>query len=116
MGPFMSRVRRRLLEAMGGLMVLMATAAHAGSVTYVYTDPQGTPLAEADASGNITATYDYAPYGSQALGSPPNGPGYTGHVSDSATGLSYMQQRYMDPQLGVFLSVDPVTAYEQPVG
>ena len=29
---------------------------------------------------------------------------------------SYMQQRYMDPQLGVFLSVDPVTAYEQPVG
>ena len=45
-----------------------------------------------------------------------DGPGYTGHVSDSATGLSYMQQRYMDPQLGVFLSVDPVTAYEQPVG
>ena len=27
-----------------------------------------------------------------------------------------MQQRYMDPELGVFLSVDPVTAYEQPVG
>lgn len=27
-----------------------------------------------------------------------------------------MQQRYMDPQLGVFLSVDPVTAYDQPVG
>ncbi|MGE8451654.1 MAG: RHS repeat-associated core domain-containing protein [Pseudomonadales bacterium] len=32
-----------------------------------------------------------------------------------ATGLSYMQQRYMDPQLGTFLSVDPLTAYEQPV-
>jgi len=30
-------------------------------------------------------------------------------------GLSYMQQRYMDPVLGVFLSVDPLTAYEQPV-
>lgn len=27
-----------------------------------------------------------------------------------------MQQRYLDPQLGVFLSVDPVMAYEQPVG
>ncbi|MEN5367430.1 hypothetical protein ABE571_13645 [Stenotrophomonas sp. TWI273] len=36
-------------------------------------------------------------------------------MSDSATGLSYMQQRYMDSQLGVFLSVDPVTTYEQPV-
>ena len=108
MSPFMSRVRRRLLEAMGGLMVLMATAAHAGSVTYVYTDPQGTPLAEADASGNITATYDYAPYGSQALGSPPNGPGYTGHVNDPDTGLVYMQARYYDPSVGRFVSTDPV--------
>lgn len=27
-----------------------------------------------------------------------------------------MQQRYTDPQLRVFLSTDPVTADEQPVG
>ncbi|OOG62334.1 hypothetical protein B0E46_12925 [Rhodanobacter sp. B04] len=104
----MSRARRRLLSVMGGLAVLMAAAAHAGSVTYVYTDPQGTPLAEADASGNITATYDYAPYGSQALGTPPNGPGYTGHVNDPDTGLVYMQARYYDPAVGRFISVDPV--------
>jgi RHS repeat-associated protein len=44
-----------------------------------------------------------------------NGVGYTGHVEDGATGLSYMQQRYYDPQLGLFLSVDPVTAYDQPL-
>ena len=81
---------------------------HAGTVTYVYTDPQGTPLAEADASGNITATFDYAPYGSQALGTPPSGPGYTGHVNDPDTGLVYMQARYYDPVVGRFLSVDPV--------
>lgn len=43
--------------------------AHAqpGKVTYFYTDPQGTPLVEADANGSITATFDYKPYGSQAL-------------------------------------------------
>ena len=29
---------------------------------------------------------------------------------DGATGLTYMQQRYYDPLLGRFLSVDPVTA------
>ncbi|OOG43517.1 hypothetical protein B0E51_01610 [Rhodanobacter sp. C05] len=104
----MSRARHRLLGVMAGLMVLMATGVHAGSVTYVYTDPQGTPLAEADASGNITATYDYAPYGSQALGTPPNGPGYTGHVNDPDTGLVYMQARYYDPVVGRFISTDPV--------
>ncbi|RYD93226.1 MAG: hypothetical protein EOP50_11445, partial [Sphingobacteriales bacterium] len=36
--------------------------------------------------------------------------GYTGHVMDSASGLTYMQQRYYDPQVGRFLSVDPVSA------
>src|SRR5690606_6974319 len=33
-----------------------------------------------------------------------------------ATGLVYMQQRYYDPILGVFLSVDPINAYNNPVG
>jgi len=40
-----------------------------------------------------------------------DGPGFTGHVEDSATGLTYMQQRYYD-SLGLFPAVDPVTAYD----
>lgn len=93
-----------------GLLVLLCGVVHAqqGTVTYVYTDPQGTPLAEADANGNITATFDYAPYGAQAMGIAPNGPGYTGHVNDPDTGLMYMQARYYDPAIGRFLSTDPV--------
>lgn len=91
------------------LMLMLGIAqAQTGKVTYVYTDPQGTPLAEADANGNITATFDYKPYGSQALGSPSTGPGYTGHVNDPDTGFVYMQARYYDPSMGRFLSVDPV--------
>ena len=40
-----------------------------------------------------------------------DGPGYTGHVTDAATGLVYMQQRYYDPMIGQrLLSVDPVVA------
>jgi len=85
-----------------------AFAQSAGTVTYVYTDPQGTPLAEADTSGNITATFDYTPYGTTALGTPPNGPGYTGHVNDPETNLVYMQARYYDPATGHFLSTDPL--------
>ncbi|WEN15573.1 hypothetical protein PY254_02540 [Rhodanobacter sp. AS-Z3] len=90
---------------------LLVSLAHAGTRHYYYTDPQGTPLAKADASGTIIATYDYAPYGvAVASMSPaPNGPGYTGHVNDPDTGFVYMQARYYDPATGRFLSVDPVT-------
>lgn len=102
--------------AQGCVLLFMAlvafTSLHAqqqGTVTYVYTDPQGTPLAETDAQGNITATYDYTPYGTTALGTPPNGPGYTGHVNDPETNLVYMQGRYYDPATGRFLSVDPLS-------
>jgi RHS repeat-associated protein len=100
------RTLKKPLLAFG---LLLAGAAHAtGTVTYVYTDPQGTPLAEANASGAITATYGYAPYGSQVLGSPPSGPGYTGHVNDPDTVLVYMQARYYDPAVERFISTDPV--------
>lgn len=85
------------------------------TVTYIHTDALGSVVAESDANGNVVKRYDYEPYGGVVGGQVTDGPGYTGHVSDSATGLSYMQQRYMDPQLGVFLSVDPVTAHQKPV-
>lgn len=95
-------------------MWLCASVAHAGTVTYVYTDPQGTPLAEADASGNITARFEYTPYGVSvpSMGAAPNGVGYTGHVNDPESGLVYMQARYYDPVVGRFLSVDPVGVLE----
>ncbi|WP_425600830.1 RHS repeat-associated core domain-containing protein [Frateuria edaphi] len=82
--------------------------AHAGTVTYIYTDPQGTPLAEADSSGAVTSTYEYRPYGKQILGGVDNGPGFTGHVNDPDSGLVYMEARYYDSSLGRFLSVDLV--------
>ncbi|MBP1473704.1 RHS repeat-associated core domain-containing protein [Frateuria sp. MAH-13] len=88
----------------------------AETTTYVLTDVQGTVLAREDAQGNIIARYDYRPYGKQQAGPVATGPGYTGHVEDPDTGLVYMQQRYYDPEVGRFLSVDPVTAYSNPIG
>lgn len=96
------------LLAVAGLWLATAMTAHASTITFVYADPQGTPLAETNTSGTITATFDYAPYGSIALGTAPNGPGYTGHVNDPDIGYVYMQARYYDPAVGRFLSVDPV--------
>ena len=98
---------KRVLSVVALWMVLMLSV-QAAKVTYVYTDPQGTSLAEADANGNIVATFDYKPYGLRTLGSPSDGPGYTGHVNDPDTGLTYMQARYYDPDVMRFLSTDPV--------
>jgi RHS repeat-associated protein len=93
------------------LLVLQCeSTAAAATVTYYYTNPQGTPLATADASGSILSTSDYRPYGAQALGTPMPGPGYTGHVNDPDTDLVYMQARYYDSVAGRFLSTDPAHA------
>lgn len=89
---------------------LTAMAAHAQStVEYFHTDALGSPVAVTDAVGNVIERNEYEPYGADLTGIK-DGPGYAGHVGDAQTGLSYMQQRYYDPQIGRFLSVDPVTA------
>lgn len=87
----------------------------AGAVTtYLHTDALGSIVASSDQSRQVVERTHYEPYGAP-IGKVIEGPAYTGHVMDGITGLSYMQQRYMDPQLGAFLSVDPVTAYQKPV-
>ncbi len=78
---------------------------------YQHTDALGTPIATTGSTGAFIEKSEYEPYGQQVnvVGAAKDGPGYTGHVQDAATGLVQMQQRYYDPLLGRFLSVDPVT-------
>lgn len=78
------------------------------STTYYHTDALGSPVAETDASGIVTKRSRYEPYGLPANNPFADAPGYTGHVEDSFTQLSYMQQRYYDPLMGRFLSTDPL--------
>jgi RHS repeat-associated protein len=87
-----------------------AIAGGAWTNTFIHSDFLGSPVAETDAAGLVTRIEKYTPYGEQADGTYDSGPGYTGHVTDSLTGLSYMQQRYYDPTLGRFLSTDPMAA------
>ena len=85
------------------------------TVKYQHVDALGTPIAVTNAAKATIETGEYEPYGRLVNKPLFDGPGYTGHVQDAATGLTYMQQRYYDPLLGVFLSVDPVTAYDSPM-
>ncbi|WP_161795371.1 Ig-like domain-containing protein [Xanthomonas sp. MUS 060] len=80
-----------------------------GVVTYQHTDALGSPVATTDGAGQVVDRTQYEPYGA-AIGKSVDGIGYTGHVMDAGTGLVYMQQRYYDPVIPRFLSVDPVTA------
>ena len=105
-----------LIRAVLAVVVLAACVAPAVAqevVEYIHTDALCSPVTITDASGNVIERTVYEPYGAVVNRPLKDGPGYTGHVTDSGTGLSYMQQRYMDPALGAFLSVDPVTIYSK---
>ena len=86
------------------------------TISYFHTDALGSPIAKTNAAGAIIETSEYEPYGRLLNRNNDDRAGYTGHVMDAASGLTYMQQRYYDPAIGAFLSVDPVTAYSNPVG
>ena len=106
--------RQGVVAVVGWILGVSAFAAHAQTVEYVHTDALGTPIAITDASGAVIERSEYDPYGALLNRPITDGPGFTGHVQDAATGLTYMQQRYYDPLLGRFLSVDPVGAFEGP--
>ena len=97
---------------LGGSLVASRETPFGGAtiVKYQHTDALGSPVAVTNQAGAVIERIDYDPYGGLINGSV-DGVGYTGHVMDPTTGLTYMQQRYYDPALGQFLSVDPVTAH-----
>lgn len=65
-------------------------------------------MAESNSAGTVTRIERYTPYSEPADMQLDVGPGFTGHATDVATGLTYMQQRYYDADIGRFISPDPV--------
>ena len=82
---------------------------------FTHNDHQGSPVAATDSMGNVTWREFYTPFGEkwQSASANDNDIGYTGHVMDAATGLTYMQARYYDPVAGRFLSTDPIGYQDQ---
>lgn len=95
------------------MYTLFCTSASAQVIRYIHTDGLGSVSVVTDANRNILERREYEPYGT-TLGETKGGSGYIGHVMDSVTGLTYMQQRYYDADVGRFLSVDPIKAYDSP--
>ena len=76
------------------LLVLLCAAAFgtvaAQEVRYIHTDALGSVAVVTDASRNVVERREYEPYGAQLIPVASNGPGFTGHVQDAATGLTYI--------------------------
>ena len=106
----MNGITSLLIRAALLVMATVAGTAPAAAqevVEYIHTDALGSPVAITDATGNVIERTVYEPYGAVVNRPLKDGPGYTGHVTDSGTGLSYMQQRYYDAEIATFLSSDP---------
>ena len=91
------------------LLTLTPLSAQSGEiVTYILTDHLGSPVIEMNGAGQVIKREVYGPYGQAQISPNNSGIGYTGHMHDGDTGLTYMQARYFDPEAIRFLSTDPV--------
>ncbi|MCC7356744.1 MAG: VCBS repeat-containing protein [Candidatus Doudnabacteria bacterium] len=84
-----------------------------GATAYlVHTDHLTGSSAVTNSGGTLEELMDYFPFGNirldQKVGSFDEQRKYTGHEYDVDTGLSYMEARYYNPNIGRFLSQDPV--------
>src|SRR3546814_9912975 len=83
----------RCLAVFLPLAMTAILSAHAQTVEYYHTDALGTPVAVTDATGEVIRRNEYAPYGDLLNEPATDGPGYTGNVTDAATGLDRKSTR-----------------------
>jgi RHS repeat-associated protein len=84
-----------------------------GKVATYHYNIQGSTVAITDSGGNITDSYAYDSFGvlANSDGDSPQPFRYLGRygIVDDSTGLLYARARYFNPQLGRFITKDPVT-------
>jgi RHS repeat-associated protein len=85
---------------------LRQTSATTG-VSYYLTDHLGSTVALTDSIGNVVEQLVYDSFGNNA-GSARARYGYSGRERDPNTGLLHYRARFYDPQLGRFISEDPI--------
>lgn len=87
----------------------LATIKNNNNPTYFLSDHLSSQNIVTDNSGNISELSDYMPYGkiNYEIGSSENEYKFTDKLLDSETNLQYFGARYMDNELGKFISVDP---------
>lgn len=106
----------RAMAAMAWLaFVILPAVAHAQEFrNYYVTDVVGSPVVSTDIYSNTNWVEDYTPYGerivetSYRIPAGDNERWFAGAPQSDVTGLVYLGDRYYDPVVGRFISVDPV--------
>lgn len=92
----------------------------ADEMVFFHNDVMGSAIVAVNEYGDVCWEESYTPYGQKTIeedvgiGMPPGcgllgqERGYTSHTDDFESGLTYAQQRYYDPSMGRFLSIDPI--------
>ncbi|MGW0434800.1 RHS repeat-associated core domain-containing protein [Micromonospora sp. NPDC003197] len=86
-------------------------------LSWLMADPQGTSTVAVETATQTVSRRYYAPFGDPRTGSASAFPGsrsFVGGTVDKTTGLTRLGARDYDPSLGRFISVDPVTAIDDP--
>jgi RHS repeat-associated protein len=86
----------------------LAMKDQAGVVTYYLADHLGSIVQATNASGAVTFSRDYDPFGNPLAGAAMAGVAFTGREWDPETSLYYYRARYYDPRMGRFISEDPI--------
>jgi len=85
----------------------------AGQTRFVHPDPMGSTSFFTDGAGNRIAAIAYRPFGNVASSTGTVDPRTYGvHPFDAESGLYYMRRRYYAPEIGRFVTPDPLAIYQ----
>ena len=106
---------KKLLKTISCLVIVVFLFTHAtafaGEKVYFYhNDAAGTAMAITDQQGNVVWRKDYKPFGEEqsTTGTIENNRQFIGKELDRETGLIYINRRYYSPEIGRFITPDPV--------
>ena len=89
-----------------GELLAVVRATH---TRFYHADATGSTRALTDEAGSVTDTYTYSAFGELLahVGSDPQPYAFAGEPRDPNSGFAYHRARWMDPQVGRFVSSDP---------
>ena len=98
------------------LLIVSSSTLQAREFTiFFHNDVLGSPIIGTDEAGNVLGKENYSPFGERQIKDPAasgNTLWFAGKPQNESSGLSYFNARYYSPELGQFMSVDPVAPLE----